>query len=71
MSNPLRTEPGTAVKGGSSRSCCSLQASVQGLSGVMVLRQNLEEEMKLLAEAWGGGRADVLDLERGATVDPM
>lgn len=54
MSHPVRSEPGTAIRAGSSRSCCSLQVNIQGLSGAMVLRQNLGEEMKLLAEAWGG-----------------
>lgn len=67
MYHPVRSEPGTALRAGSSRSCCSLQANIQGLSGVMVLRQNLGEEMKLLAEAGEGWRAEVLDLESGAT----
>lgn len=52
-----------AAKSASSRNCCSLQAKIQSLPGMMALRQNLEAEMRLLTETGRGWRAEVLDLE--------
>lgn len=49
-------------------SCCLLQANIQGFPGVTVLRQNLEEEMRILTDALGdGGQREVFSLDNGDT----